>query len=90
MSNHILNITIVDDFLNKREIKANAPSKYMAKFSKTNRELDKTMKTHLIDELDEFGVWEDDYDKFILFAVIFFYSPLILYQKWGTVPKFYI
>ena len=33
--------------------------------SKTNRELDKTMKTHLIDELDEFGVWEDDYDKFI-------------------------
>ncbi len=34
-------------------------------FSKTNRELDKTMKTHLIDELDEFGVWKDDYDKFI-------------------------
>ena len=28
--NHILNITIVDDFLNKREIKAKAPSKYLS------------------------------------------------------------
>lgn len=64
-ANHILNITIVDDFLNKREIKANAPSRYMAKFSKVNPELDKTMKTHLIDDLGKFGVWNDDYDRFI-------------------------
>lgn len=64
MSNHILNITIVDDFLNKREIKANAPSKYMVKFKSKNPNLEKTMKTHIID-LEEFGIWEDDYDKFI-------------------------
>jgi hypothetical protein len=64
-SNHILNITIVDDFLNKRKIRDNAPSIYMAKFSKHNPELATAMKTHLIDDLDEFGIWEDDYDKFI-------------------------
>jgi hypothetical protein len=64
-SNHILNITIVDDFLNKRKIRDNAPSIYMAKFAKDNPEMAKTMKTHLIDDFDEFGIWEDDYDKFI-------------------------
>jgi len=64
-SNHILNITIVDDFLNKRKIRDNAPSIYMAKFAKHNVELTNTMKTHLIDDLDEFGVWENNYDKFV-------------------------
>jgi hypothetical protein len=62
--NHILNITIVDDFLNKREIKAKAPSKYMAKFRDVNPNLEATMKTHFIEDLDTFGIWDDDYDKF--------------------------
>lgn len=62
--NHILNITIVDDFLNKREIGAKAPSVYMKKFSKQNKEIDETMKTHLINDLDSFGIWGDDYEKF--------------------------
>lgn len=62
--NHIVNITIVDDFLNKREISANPPSKYMSKFSKVNEELEATMKTHLIKDIENFGIWEDDYDKF--------------------------
>jgi hypothetical protein len=62
--NHILNITIVDDFLNKREIKTNAPATYLRKFKKDNPKLDKTMKSHLIDDLEEFGVWENDYQKF--------------------------
>lgn len=64
-ANHVLNITIVDDFLNKREIGANPPSKYMAKFLKQNEELQKTMCTHLIMDLDKFGIWEDDYETFI-------------------------
>lgn len=64
-ANHILNITIVDDFLNKREIRAQAPSKYMRKFQRVNPQLKETMKTHLILDLDKFGVWEDDYEKFI-------------------------
>lgn len=61
--NHILNITIVDDFLNKRVIRAKAPSVYMSDFKEKNRELNETMKSHLI-ELDEFGVWEDNYETF--------------------------
>lgn len=63
--NHILNITIVDDFLNKREIRTKAPSEYMAKFRNINTDFETTMKTHLIDDLDDFGIWNDDYDRFI-------------------------
>ncbi|OUS77296.1 hypothetical protein B1748_09145 [Paenibacillus sp. MY03] len=62
--NHVLNITIVDDYLNKREIGAQAPAKYMAKFKKKNAELEKTMKTHLITNIDGFGIWSNDYEKF--------------------------
>lgn len=62
--NHIINITIVDDFLNKREIGAKSPSKYMKKFKETNIILSDTMKSHLIDDLDKFGIWDDNYDSF--------------------------
>ncbi|MDO8721317.1 MAG: DUF1524 domain-containing protein [Syntrophales bacterium] len=62
--NHIANITIVDDFLNKREIKAQAPSKYIKGFKNKNPDLANCMKTHLINNMDTFGVLEDDYDKF--------------------------
>ncbi len=61
--NHVANITIVDDYLNKREIKAEAPSVYMRAFRRENQHLGDSMKTHLID-LDAFGVWEDDYERF--------------------------
>jgi hypothetical protein len=63
--NHILNITIVDDFLNKREIGAKPPSNYMKKFKKTNKILSDTMKSHLIDDRDRFGIWNDNYDSFL-------------------------
>lgn len=62
--NHIANITIVDDFLNKREIKDNAPSKYMKKFESHNNEIEKAMDSHLIGDLNNFGVLNDDYDMF--------------------------
>lgn len=62
--NHVLNITIVDDFLNKREIGAKSPSNYMNRFKKINPDIESSMKSHLIDDLDKFGIWEDDYDKF--------------------------
>ena len=62
-TNHIANITIVDDFLNKSSIKAKAPSTYMKTFYNRNDDINKTMKTHLI-SLDRDGVWENDYDKF--------------------------
>ena len=63
-ANHILNITIVDDYLNKREIGAKAPSVYMKKFTQHNKEIDDTMKTHLINDIEGFGIWDDDYEKF--------------------------
>lgn len=61
--NHIANITIVDDFLNKREIGAKAPSKYMQKFKDNNPELEAHMATHLV-QLEDWGIWEDDYEVF--------------------------
>jgi hypothetical protein len=63
--NNVLNITIVDDFLNKREISANSPSKYMKKFARVNKEIKNTMSTHLISDLEDFGIWENDYKKFM-------------------------
>jgi len=64
-ANVILNITIVDDNLNKREIGSNAPNIYMTKISKENPNIDNTMKTHLINNLDTFGIWDNDYEKYL-------------------------
>ena len=71
--NHIVNITIVDEELNKGRIRAKKPSEYMSEFSHENRQLSATMKTHLIDIKND-GIWnrkfggsgnaKDDYDKF--------------------------
>jgi hypothetical protein len=66
-ANSILNITLVDDYLNKRKIRARAPSDYMAEFSEGNSNISETMNTHLIDDLDNFGVRTDDYEMFIEF-----------------------
>ena len=62
-ANHIVNITLVDDQLNKKEIGAKPPSKYIAKFSKSNAQLDKALASHFI-QAGSFGIQEDDYDKF--------------------------
>jgi hypothetical protein len=65
-ANHVLNITIVDDFLNKREIGAKSPSNYMKNFIKINKEhIEQTMMTHLIGDFEKFGILNDDYEKFI-------------------------
>lgn len=63
--NNILNITIVDDYLNKREISSKAPSKYIKNFSDNNPLIEETLKTHLIKNIEEFGIWVDDYDTFL-------------------------
>lgn len=63
-ANNIVNITIVDDFLNKRRIGAKPPSEYMAEFVKENKAHDATMKTHLID-LHAFGIADDNYGVFL-------------------------
>jgi len=63
--NHVLNITLVDDFLNKRLIRDKSPKVYMKTFLKENPQLKKTMKTHLVD-LDTSGVWNNDFDRFFV------------------------
>lgn len=64
-ANSIGNITIVDDYLNKRKIRARAPSDYMKEFESENPNLAETMSSHLMGDLDDFGIREDDYDRFI-------------------------
>ncbi len=63
-ANALANITLVDDYLNKREIRDKAPSKYIQDFYKNNPDLKATLKTHFID-LDTFGIMENDYDTFL-------------------------
>ena len=63
--NNVVNITIVDSFLNKNRIRDNPPSEYMRKYKSENKNLNETMKSHLIGDLTEFGIWNDDYDEFL-------------------------
>ena len=63
-ANNVVNITIVDDYLNKRRISAKPPSQYMAEFAKENKALDVTMQSHLIN-LHDFGIADNDYDAFL-------------------------
>ena len=62
--NHIGNITIVDDFLNKRSIRDRAPSKYISEYMAKNADLEKALNSHLISTVPGWGVLEDDYPTF--------------------------
>ncbi len=61
--NHVANITIVDDFLNKRSIRAKAPSEYMAEYRDGNADLETAMRTHFID-IHQDGIFTDDWPTF--------------------------
>jgi hypothetical protein len=63
--NSLVNITLVSADLNKRKIKAKAPSIYIQDFLDENDELPTSIKSHLIDGLDNFGVLSDDYLVFL-------------------------
>lgn len=62
--NHIANITIISSEVNQKVIRDKKPSKYMRDFRGSNPNIDKTMKTHLINDIDSFGINDDNYDKF--------------------------
>ncbi len=62
-ANHIANITIVDDRLNKQRIRARAPSSYLEEFMNENEDLEKTLRTHLI-EIEDDAVMNNDYSTF--------------------------
>ena len=63
-ANALANITLVDDYLNKREIRDKDPKKYIQELQIDNPNLKATLKTHFID-LDTFGIWENDYNTFL-------------------------
>ncbi|BAM05287.1 DUF262 domain-containing protein [Phycisphaera mikurensis] len=61
-ANHTANITLVDDFLNKRVIRAQPPSEYLPRFREENPDLDATLRSHLIEPGPELST--DDYGRF--------------------------
>lgn len=63
--NSLVNITLVSADLNKKKIKAKAPSIYIQDFLDENDELPISIKSHLIDDLNNFGVISDDYLVFL-------------------------
>lgn len=63
--NSIVNITLVGADLNKRKIRAKAPSIYIQDFMDENDGLEKSIKSHLIDNIDDFGIHSDDYSVFL-------------------------
>lgn len=63
--NLIANITLIDGYSNKHRIGKKPPSEYIGKFAKDNKTLPETLQTHLINDVDGYGVNSDDYDTFI-------------------------
>lgn len=63
--NLIANITLIDGYSNKHRIGKKAPSEYIGKFEQDNKELADTFRTHLIKDMDGYGIRLDDYEKFI-------------------------
>ncbi len=63
--NSLANITLVGADLNKRKIRAKAPSIYIQDFLDENEELRTSIKSHLIDNIEEFGIFSDDYTVFL-------------------------
>ncbi len=63
-SNSLVNITFVSDRLNKRTIRARAPSSYIGDFSDENSAINKALNSHFID-INGFGIESDDYDTFL-------------------------
>ena len=63
--NSLVNITLVSADLNKRKIKAKVPSIYIQEFLDENDELEQSLKSHLINDINWFGIKSDDYSIFL-------------------------
>jgi len=71
-ANRIVNVSLVDDFRNKRVIRARQPSDYMNDFWQEQENFEDIMWTHLIDarwseddQEDSAAIWSDDFERFI-------------------------
>ena len=62
--NLVANITLIDAASNNK-IRAKAPSFYVEEFKGSNSRLAASLKSHLIGRPKDFGVSEDDYERFI-------------------------
>lgn len=63
--NSLVNISLVSADLNKRKIRAQAPSIYVQNFLDENDDLDFSLKSHLIGDINNFGIKSDDYAVFL-------------------------
>ncbi len=61
---NIVNIIIVDDYTNKYRIKAKAPSEYIHQFSQENHRIGVSLSSHLIGDVENFGIASDNYHQF--------------------------
>ena len=64
-ANLIANITLIDGYSNKHRIGKKAPSDYLAKFKTDNPEIAETLKTHLIRDIESYGLDADNYALFV-------------------------
>ncbi|MBU2504036.1 MAG: DUF262 domain-containing protein [Nanoarchaeota archaeon] len=60
----VVNIAFAPAIVNI-EMSDTAPSEYVAKFKKENPEIDEILKSHLIDDVDKFGIPEDNFAEFL-------------------------
>lgn len=64
-NNSIMNIVLVDDYLNKRKIKARPPSEYVREFEEDNPNIREVFDSHYISSPEEMGIYNNDYELFI-------------------------
>ena len=74
-NNSLVNITFVSDRLNKRIIRARAPSSYIGNFKDENSNINKALNSHFID-LNGFGIESDDYNTFLKARAELIFSEL--------------
>ncbi len=64
-ANWIANIVFIDAYSNQHKIRSKAPSSYMDAFLKENRKLKEGLQSHLIYDMNKFGILKDDYQTFL-------------------------
>ena len=65
VANLIANITLIDGYSNKHKIGKKSPKSYIGTFAKHNKRIGQTLKSHLIGDLEAFGVDTNNYEIFI-------------------------
>ena len=64
-NNSVMNIVLVDDYLNKRKIKARPPSEYVREFEEENPNIEEVFNSHYISSPKEMGIYDNNYELFI-------------------------